>query len=80
MRTIKIRFVKSKNANYHLQRKGWFGRWKDIGYSVDMGYGGFYMIYTAKTKEELLDEVLDKHYQVCRNHVEIIEYPTIKIY
>jgi hypothetical protein len=50
MRTIKIRFVKTKNTNYHLQRKRWFGRWKDIGYSVDMGYGGFYMIYTAKTK------------------------------
>ena len=41
---------------------------------------GYVRAYTAKTKEELLDEVLDKHYQVCRNHVEIIEYPTIKIY
>ena len=80
MRTIKIRFVKTKKGNYHLQRKGWFGRWKDIGYSVDMGYGGFYMIYTGETKEALLDEVLDKHYQVCRKHVNIIEYPMIKLY
>jgi hypothetical protein len=45
-----------------------------------MGYGRFYASYVGETKEALLDEVLDKHYQVCRNHVEIIEYPTIKIY
>jgi len=78
MRTIKIRFVKNQRGNYNIQRKGWFGRWKDIGYSVDMGYGGFYMVYTGDKKETLLDEVLDKHYQVCRKHVEIIEYPMIK--
>ena len=80
MRTIKIRFVKNQRGNYNIQRKGWFGRWKYIGYSVDMGYGGFYALYVGDKKETLLDEVLDKHYQVCRNHVEIIEYPTIKIY
>jgi hypothetical protein len=80
MKTIKIRFVKNNKGYYYIQRKGWFGRWKDIGYSVDMGYGSFYVSYVGETKETLLDEVLDKHYQVCRNHVEIIEYPTIKIY
>ena len=80
MRTIKIRFVKNQRGNYNIQKKGWFGRWKDIGYSVDMGYGGFYALYVGDTKKSLLDEVLDKHYQVCRKHVEIIEYPTIKIY
>jgi hypothetical protein len=80
MRTIKIRFVKNKRGSYYIQRKGWFGRWRDIGYSVDMGYGGFYMVYSGDTKEALLDEVLDKHYQVCRNHVEIMEYPMIKLH
>ena len=80
MRKIKIRFVKNQRGNYNIQRKGWFGRWKDIGYSVDMGYGGYYASYVGDTKETLLDEVLDKHYQVCRKHVEIIEYPMIKIY
>lgn len=80
MRTIKIRFVKNKNGNYYIQRKGWFGRWKDIGYSVDMGYGGYYAVYVGEKKDTLLDEVLDKYYQLCRKHVEIIEYPTIKIY
>jgi hypothetical protein len=45
-----------------------------------MGYGGYYDYYRGEKKDTLLDEVLDKHYQVCRNHVEIIEYPTIKIY
>ena len=44
------------------------------------GYGGYYTYYTGETKEGLLEEVLDRHYQVCRKHVEIIEYPTIKIY
>ena len=78
MRKIKIRFVKNQRGNYNIQRKGWFGRWKDIGYSVDMGYGGYYASYVGDTKETLLDEVLDKHYQVCRKHVEIIEYPMIK--
>jgi len=80
MRTIKIRFVKRPSGYYNIQREGWFGRWKDIGYSVHMGYGSCYMIYSGETKETLLDEVLDKHYRVCKNHVEIIEYPTIKIY
>jgi hypothetical protein len=80
MRTIKIRFVKNKRGNYYIQKKRWFGRWKDIGYSVDMGYGGYYMVYSGETKEALLDEVLDKHYQVCRNHVEIMEYPMIKLH
>ncbi len=80
MRTIKIRFVKNQRGNYNIQRKGIFGRWKYLGYSVDMGYGGYYAYYSGEKKEQLLDEVLDKHYQVCKNHVEIIEYPTIKIY
>jgi hypothetical protein len=80
MRTIKIRFVKNKTGSYYIQRKGWFGRWKYIGYTVDMGYGGYYALYIGDTKEALLDEVLDKHYQVCRNHVEIMEYPMIKLH
>jgi hypothetical protein len=80
MKTIKIRFVKRPSGYYNIQKKGLFGRWKYLGYSVDMGYGGYFEYYMGKTKEESLDEVLDKHYQVCRKHVEIIEYPTIKIY
>lgn len=80
MRTIKIRFVKNKIGSYNIQRKGWFGRWKYLGYSVDMGYGGFYQYYCGEKKEELLEEVLDEHYRVCKKHVEIIQYPTIKIY
>jgi hypothetical protein len=80
MRTIKIRFVKNNKGSYNIQRKGLFGGWKYLGYSVDMGYGGYYAYYSGEKKEQLLDEVLDKHYRVCKNHVEIIEYPTIKIY
>jgi hypothetical protein len=47
---------------------------------VDMGYGGFWQSYTSKNKEELLNEVLDKHYSLCKKHVEIVEYPMIKVY
>jgi hypothetical protein len=43
-----------------------------------MGYGGYYDYYCGEKKDSLLDEVLDKHYQVCRKHVYIMEYPTIK--
>jgi hypothetical protein len=45
-----------------------------------MGYGTYYEYYNGETKESLLDEVLNRHYQVCKKHVEIIEHPTIKIY
>jgi hypothetical protein len=48
-----------------MERKTLFG-WKRIGYSVDMGYGGFWQSYTSKNKEELLNEVLDKHYSLCK--------------
>ena len=79
MRTLQIRFVKKHNR-YNIQRKGWFGKWGYLGYSVNMGYGTYYEYYNGETKESLLDEVLNRHYQVCKKHVEIIEHPTIKIY
>lgn len=79
MKTIKIRFINHRKKRYTIQRKGWFG-WKDIGYSVDMGYGGFWERYSAETKEDLLEEVLEKYYKVDKRFVEIIEHPTLKIY
>jgi hypothetical protein len=79
MKTIKIRFINHRKKRYTIQRKGWFG-WKDIGYSVDMGYGGFWERYSAETKEDLLEEVLEKYYRVDKRFVEIIEHPTLKIY
>ena len=79
MRTIKIRFIKHGKNKYTIQRKGWF-RWKDIGYSVDMGYGGFYEIYSAETKEDLLKEVLEDYYKVDKRFVQVIEHATIKVY
>jgi len=79
MRTIKIRFIKHGKNKYTIQRKGWF-RWKDIGYSVDMGYGGFYEIYSAETKEDLLKEVLENYYKVDKRFVQVIEHSTIKVY
>lgn len=75
---IKIRFVKRKN-DYLIQRKS-FMRWKYIGYTVDLGYGSVYNLYCQDTKEKLLDEVLEKYYEVDKRFVEVTEYPPIKIY
>jgi hypothetical protein len=45
-----------------------------------MGYGSVTYKYSAVTKEELLEKVLEEYYKVDKRFVEIIEYPTIKIY
>lgn len=79
MKTIKIRFIKRKKVRYTIQRKGWFG-WKDISYTIDLGYGSLIYNYSAETKEELLNEVLEKYYLVDKRFVQVIEHPTIKIY
>jgi hypothetical protein len=78
MKTIKIRYVKRKDT-YYIERKGIFG-WKRLGYSVDMGYGGFWQSYTSDNKKDLLDQVLEEYYQIDRRFAEIIEYPMIKVY
>ena len=75
---IKIRFVKRKN-DYLIQRKSFMG-WKYIGYTIDMGYGSVHNLYCQDTKEKLLDEVLEKYYEVDKRFVEVTEYPHIKIY
>jgi hypothetical protein len=78
MKTIKIRFIKHKDS-YTLQRKGWFG-WKNIYYTIDMGYGAVSYNYAEKTKDDLLSEVLENYYEIDKRFVTIKEYPTIKIY
>jgi hypothetical protein len=78
MKTLKIRFVK-RDSSYTIQQKTWFG-WKDLRYVIDMGYGSVSYPYGGKTKELALDEVLERRFKVDRRFVEIIEYPTIKIY
>jgi hypothetical protein len=78
MRTIKVRFIKYKDS-YTIQRKGWFG-WKDIYYTINMGYGSVSYTYSEKTKEELLTRVLEKYYKVDKRFAQLIEHPMIKIY
>ena len=78
MKTIKIRYVERDNT-YNIQYKSWFG-WKDLTYTIDMGYGGITNYYENKDKTKLLDEVLEKKFNTVRKFVTIIEYPTIKIY
>ena len=50
MKTIKIRYVK-RNDTYYMERKSFFG-WRRLGYSVDMGYGGYWQSFTSTNKEE----------------------------
>ena len=78
MKTIKIRFIHER-GKYYIQRRGWFG-WKDITYTIDMGYGSITNYYTSDTKESLLDDVLEKYYQTDKRFVQVIEHSTIKIY
>ena len=78
MKTITIRFIKNKDR-YTIQRRGWF-KWKDITYTIDMGYGGVIYDYSAPTKEELLKEVLEKYYKVDKRFVQVIEHATIEMY
>jgi hypothetical protein len=78
MRTLKIRFVERDNK-YTIQHKKWFG-WKDLTYTIDMGYGAIVNYYENKNKESLLNEVLEEKFNTVKKFVEIIEYPTIKVY
>lgn len=78
MKIIKIRFIKHKDR-YTIQRKGWFG-WKDIYYTINMGYGSISYDYSAKTKEELLAKVLEEYYKVDKRFVQVIEHSTIEVY
>lgn len=81
MSTIKIRFIQygKLTKEFTMQKKTWFS-WKDITYTIDMGYGAIIANYTAKTKEDLLAEVLEKHYKTDKKFVRIIEYPGLQIY
>ena len=79
MKKIKIRFVECSNG-YFAQRKTWYGKWKNISYVVDCGYGSSEWNYTADTKEVLLSIILDEYYKTCEKYVKIIEFPGLKIY
>lgn len=79
MKTITIRFIKHKDKKYTIQRRGWFG-WKDITYTINMGYGSVTYGYSSETKEDLLKEVLENYYEVDKRFVQVIEHSTVKIY
>lgn len=82
MKKIKIRFVKIGDVltEYKIQKKTLFG-WRDITYTT-MACSGDSIIYsyTAKSKDELLKTVLDKHYKMDKRFVEVEQHPTIRIY
>ena len=78
MKTITIRFIKYKDK-YTIQKRGWFG-WKDITYTINMGYGSVTYGYSAETTKELLEKVLEEYYEVDKRFVQVIEHSTIKVY
>lgn len=79
MKTITIRFIKHKDKTYTIQRRGWFG-WRDITYTINMGYGSVTYGYSNESKEDLLKEVLEEYYKVDKRFVQLIEHSTVKIY
>jgi hypothetical protein len=85
MRTLKIRFVEHlKEINtepefYNIQVKKWYG-WKTLSFVINMGYGSIVDYYSEKTKEALLEKILDKVYRTTKKHIWIKEYPSIKKY
>lgn len=78
MKTFKIRFVEF-DGKFSIQQKTVFG-WMELRYVVDMGYGSVSYLYSAKTKEEVLAEVLEKRFKIDKRFAKIIEYPGLKIY
>ena len=81
MKLIKLRFVyHRKNNIFCLQRMTWYGRWKYIYYTVNLGYGSISNIYSDKSKKALLNGVLEHYYKTTKQFVNIKEYPTIKLY
>jgi hypothetical protein len=79
MKKIVIRFIERKDK-FRIQRKTWYGRWKNVTYVVELGYIPIEYSYSGNTKEEVLNVVLENYYKVDKRFVEIAEYPTIKIY
>jgi len=79
MKKIVIRFIERKDK-FRIQRKTWYGRWKNITYVVELGCIPIEYSYLGNTKEEVLNVVLENYYKVDKRFVEIAEYPTIKIY
>jgi hypothetical protein len=82
MKKIKIRFIERCNPakDYLIQKKTWLG-WKHICYSQGTCTGdSIRYMYCKDTKEELLQEVLEHHYEIDKRFVTIIEYPMLKRY
>jgi hypothetical protein len=79
MKKIVIRFIEHK-GKFRIQRKTWYGRWKNVTYVVELGCIPIEYSYSGNTKEEVLNVVLENYYKVDKRFVEIAEYPTIKIY
>ena len=77
-KTIKIRFVKH-NDIFMIQRKAWFG-WTYIRYVLGGDAGKASFIYTAESKKDLLELVLDGYYRADKRFLTIKEYSTIKIH
>lgn len=75
---IKIRFVEI-DSGYHIQRKTLFG-WQYIKYEFKFNSESNHIHYFSKDKLLLLEEVIKDFYGLNPDMVEVIEYPSLKIY
>jgi hypothetical protein len=79
--TLKIRYIEipgTDNPLYKMQIKKWWG-WKTASIMVCFG-GTIEIVYSDISKESLLNEVLLEKYNTELKYVDIIEYPTLKMY
>jgi hypothetical protein len=81
--TLKIRYIEIPGTDtplYKMQIKKWWG-WKIASKHCMAGFGDtIEIVYSNISKESLLNEVLLEKYNTELKYVDIIEYPTLKMY
>lgn len=78
IKKIKIRFIQKFDV-FYIQKKTFFG-WIYITYKSRILNEVIYHKYFNKDKNFLLEEIIKEHYGLSKDSVEILEYPSIKLY
>jgi len=85
MKKLKIRFVaicpleRDRAEHFEIQIKRWYG-WRYLGHIVDYGLASGYERYYKKTKQELIDYVIEHYYKKTKQYIQITEYPELRKY
>lgn len=78
IKRIKIRFIQKFDV-FYIQKKTFFG-WTYVTYKSTILNEVVYHKYFNKDKKFLLEEIIKDHYGLSKDSVEILEYPSIKLY